>query len=135
MIRIPLALAAATFAIGLGHAAQAQMPAAPMQQTPSAAMPTDPSMTAPPPGARHHMNRPMRGQAQRPMAPGMAGQVPAMQPPMTQPPVIAGGMVQPPAQPFSNLNLPNTGVGDGAYGGGGMVIEYLPDGSRRIVQQ
>ena len=44
-------------------------------------------------------------------------------------------MVQTPAQPFSNLNLPNTGVGNGAYGGGGLVIEYLPDGTRRIVQQ
>ncbi|MBO1076366.1 hypothetical protein [Roseomonas marmotae] len=38
-----------------------------------------------------------------------------------------------PPNPFSDLNLPNQQVGNGAYMGGGAVIEYLPDGTRRVV--
>jgi hypothetical protein len=46
-----------------------------------------------------------------------------------------GPVVQTPSQPFSDLNLPRQGVGNGAYNGGGVVLEYLPDGTRRVVQQ
>ena len=39
-----------------------------------------------------------------------------------------------PQHPFAGVMLPNqAGVGDGAYNGGGVVLEYLPDGTRRIV--
>ncbi|MFC3125365.1 hypothetical protein ACFOD4_09845 [Pseudoroseomonas globiformis] len=39
-----------------------------------------------------------------------------------------------PAQPFSNLNLPKQDVGNGAYNGGGIVLEYSPDGTSRLAR-
>ncbi|HWX50062.1 MAG TPA: hypothetical protein VNZ61_18605 [Roseomonas sp.] len=59
------------------------------------------------------------GQDQVTMQPGMSGRE----------------RVAVPAQPFSGLNLPNQNVGNGAYNGGGMVLEYMPDGSVRAVSR
>ncbi|EHM02490.1 hypothetical protein HMPREF9946_01071 [Acetobacteraceae bacterium AT-5844] len=57
-----------------------------------------------------------------------------MAPPMGGPQTTYGRPTVPtPAQPFSNLQLPRENVGDGAYGGGGVVLEYLPDGTRRVI--
>jgi hypothetical protein len=75
-----------------------------------------------------------------------------MAPSVTQPPIsppVARGTMPPPGapapmpgmpmrtpdNPFSNLQLPKqSGVGDGAYNGGGVVLEYAPDGSLRLAR-
>ncbi|MCQ4160497.1 hypothetical protein NON00_11210 [Roseomonas sp. GC11] len=60
---------------------------------------------------------------------GMPGMAPGATPVITPPAAPA------PAQPFANVTLPpQQGVGDGAYNGGGVVLEYLPDGTTRVVQ-
>lgn len=141
MARIPLALAAVTLAATLGsNLAQAQ--SSPAYQTPATIAPTGepiPQQAAPgmAPAGRMHHGRPMR--PHRPM-PGQAGMTPPPAPmagtgmaATTMTP--SGPMVQTPNQPFNGLSLPQQGVGDGAYNGGGVVLEYLPDGTRRVVQQ
>jgi hypothetical protein len=138
MARISLALAAAamtaTAAFGI-HSAQAQMPGYGTQAPPA-------YQTAPPPPVP--MQAPMGGYGAPPPVPmGRApiGGAPMGAPPMTAAPMggpqtVYGRPVVPtPAQPFNNLQLPRQSVGDGAYGGGGLVLEYLPDGTRRVVQQ
>lgn len=141
MARIPLAIAAATLAATLGsNLAQAQSsPAYPTPSVPSASgqpVPMAPGATQ---GGMYH--RPMQRQRAMPGTPaqgsqmdstmgssmgsGMAGTTMTPQ----------GPMVQTPTQPFNGLELPQQGVGDGAYNGGGVVLEYLPDGTRRVVQQ
>lgn len=145
MARISLALAAAavtaTAAFGI-HTAQAQMPAYGTQAPPA-------YQSAPPPPPTP-MQAPMGAYAAPPPAPmgapPMMGTPPMAHAPMGAAPMGArpmGGhhtadgrpVVPTPAQPFSNLELPRQAVGDGAYGGGGLVLEYLPDGTRRVVQQ
>lgn len=65
---------------------------------------------------------------------GQAGGAMTAHPPMRgQRGMRADNPSEPPSQPFSNLNLPNQNVGNGAYNGGGMVLEYMPDGSVRVV--
>jgi hypothetical protein len=147
MARIPLALAAATLAATLGsNLAQAQSPAYPTPSVPSASGQPVPMAPMAPGATRGGMHqRPMHGQRAMPgtssqgapmgsgmgstmgsdMGSGMAGTT------MTP----RGPMVQTPTQPFNGLALPQQGVGDGAYNGGGVVLEYLPDGTRRVVQQ
>jgi hypothetical protein len=151
MARLPLALATAALAVTFGtNLAVAQ--SSPAYNTPTALSPTgqpvQPPMTPEmgSPGAR-----PMPPRGARPMPPaapmgsssmsgGMSsgamsgGMAPGGAASTTMTP--QGPMVQTPAQPFSGLSLPNQpSVGDGAYGGGGVVLEYLPDGTRRVVQQ
>jgi hypothetical protein len=137
MARIPLALAAATLAATLGSQ-MAQAQSSPAYPTPSVPSATGQPMPMPPmaaPGARGNMQRRgMPSQSGMPgsstqmgsgMGSGMAGTTMTPQ----------GPMVQTPSQPFTGLALPQQGVGDGAYNGGGVVLEYLPDGTRRVVQQ
>jgi hypothetical protein len=155
MARIPLALAAVTLAATLGsHLAVAQ--SNPAYQTPTAISPTGQPMQPP---VAPEMNRSGGMQHQRPMprrAPGQSSDMTTPAAPMgsgmssgsgmgsgmgagsgmastTMTP--NGPMVQTPTQPFSGLDLPKQGVGDGAYNGGGVVLEYMPDGTRRVVQQ
>ena len=133
MARIPLALAAATLAATLGgNLAQAQSsPAYPTPSVPSASgypVPTSPGAVH---GGMQHRTMPGQpgmahgSQMGSTMGSGMAGTTMTPQ----------GPTVQTPSQPFTGLSLPQQGVGDGAYNGGGVVLEYLPDGSRRVVQQ
>ncbi|MBC9180009.1 hypothetical protein [Pseudoroseomonas ludipueritiae] len=141
MMRIPLAFAAATLAATLGgNLAQAQSsPAYPTPSVPSATgqpVPVAPGgsyggmhqrgmsgQTGMAPGSR--MGSGMGSTMGSGMGSGMAGTTMTPQ----------GPMVQTPSQPFTGLSLPQQGVGDGAYNGGGVVLEYLPDGTRRVVQQ
>jgi hypothetical protein len=76
------------------------------------------------------------GMAPSGMAPsGMAPSGMAQPMPMSGTTADGRPMVPVPSQPFSQLNLPNEpAVGNGAYGGGGVVLEYLPDGTRRVVR-
>ncbi len=103
MARIPMILAAATLALSAG-VAQAQM-------------------------------------TQMPQQGGMGGQAPQGVGPQYNTPGMPLGTVGPtnlnppgvvplPPHPFAHLDLPNQNVGNGAYNGGGMIIEYLPDGTR-----
>lgn len=39
-----------------------------------------------------------------------------------------------PAEPLAGVTLPTQRVGDGAYNGGGVVLEHMPDGTTRQVQ-
>ncbi|WP_160000163.1 hypothetical protein [Roseomonas sp. 18066] len=145
MARIRTTLAtAAILGLAAAGAAQAQTPypAAPVPPPAMAPAPMAAPM-APPvaPGMPHH--RPMHGQA--PMHPpgsthtyGMGGMTPGAAPGMAPPPMTATGrpnMMAAPAQPFSGLTLPpQQQVGNGAYNGGGVVLEYLPDGTTRVVR-
>lgn len=155
MVRIPLALAAATLAATLG-ASLAQAQTSPAYPTPSVPSATGQPVPAPmPPTAAPGMGYGGSSMHQRPMqhrrAPGQAGMT-GQGAPMgsgmgsnmgtgmgsgmastTMTP--QGPMVQTPTQPFNGLSLPQQGVGDGAYNGGGVVLEYLPDGTRRVVPQ
>lgn len=46
-----------------------------------------------------------------------------------------GQMAPVPTQPLAGVQLPpQQGVGNGAYNGGGVVLEHLPDGTTRIVR-
>lgn len=157
MVRIPLAFAAATLAATLGgNLAQAQ--SSPAYPTPSIPSDTGQPVPAPmpptaAPGASygsthqrpmHHRRMPgqagMSGQGGQ-MGSGMgsnmgAGMGSGMGTGMASTTMTPQGpMVQTPSQPFNGLSLPQQGVGDGAYNGGGVVLEYLPDGTRRVVPQ
>ncbi|ONG45842.1 hypothetical protein BKE38_25950 [Pseudoroseomonas deserti] len=127
-IRTTLATAAVLGAsLGLAVAAQAQSP----YPAPYAANPVPPPAGAAPMAP--------------PVAPGMAPHHRPMHPPgaastygmgaMTPAPMGAPNVSPTPAQPFSGLTLPSQqGVGNGAYNGGGVVLEYLPDGTTRVVR-
>jgi len=141
MARIPLALAAATLAATLGgNLAQAQSsPAYPTPSVPSASghpMPVAPGGSY---GAMQHRAMPGQpgmahgSQMGSTMSSGMGSTMGSGAAGTTMTP--QGPVVQTPTQPFNGLALPQQGVGDGAYNGGGVVLEYMPDGSRRVVQQ
>lgn len=49
--------------------------------------------------------------------------------------VLPRGQVPTPEQPFTGLELPKDSSGDGAYAGGGVVIEYYADGTKRVIQR
>jgi hypothetical protein len=163
MSRLPITLAAATLAVTLGanlaHAqstpayntpavppvtGQPTMPPMTSGSTPSAAAPTTPTHRSAAPMRHHNTQRGMSGSSQSSMSgsgmsgSGMSGS--GMQGGRSggmQGSAMSGGPTVPtPAQPFSGLSLPQQqGVGDGAYNGGGVVLEYMPDGTRRVVQQ
>lgn len=117
-------------------------PPAPGMGTPGMAAPMPRHRPMHPPGAAH--GRP--GMAHQGMAsPGMAS--PGMASPgMASPGMASPGMASPgmpmgganvmpaPAQPFNGLSLPSQQVGNGAYNGGGVVLEYMPDGTTRVVR-
>ncbi|WBV42973.1 hypothetical protein [Pseudoroseomonas cervicalis] len=149
MARIPVTLAAAALALSAG-VAQAQMTttqstmpqtgmgnpasagtsqAAPM---PAGSMP----MAAPRPHAApgHHgmqQGGAMPGVAGSASTYGMSGMTPGAS---GAAPMGGANVVPTPAQPFAGVTLPQQGVGDGAYNGGGVVLEYLPDGTTRVVR-
>jgi hypothetical protein len=147
MARIPLALAAATLAATLGsNLAQAQSsPAYPTPSVPSATAQPMPAPMAPgmDRSRMHQQYRSRSGQAGgMPMHGSSMGSGSGMGSGMSSGSGMVGTtmtpegpMVQTPTQPFTGLSLPQQGVGDGAYNGGGVVLEYLPDGTRRVVQQ
>jgi hypothetical protein len=132
MARIPTVIAAMTLAVSTwAPMAQAQSMAPSSQTEMPPAVSQHPTM-------RHNMAPPVPRHA-----PGGSAMPSRMAPSgMAQPsPMMSGTtadgrpMVPVPPQPFSQLNLPNEpAVGNGAYGGGGVVLEYLPDGTRRVVR-
>ncbi|MBE9603900.1 hypothetical protein IAI18_03420 [Acetobacteraceae bacterium H6797] len=77
--------------------------------------------------------------SERPVAPVPAYQAGAPginHTPATPAPIILPrGQTPTPANPFAGVNLPNEPqVGDGAYNGGGVVIESFADGTTRVVR-
>jgi hypothetical protein len=132
MARIPTVIAAMTLAVSAwAPLAQAQSMAPSSQTEMPPAVSQHPTM-------RHNMAPPVpRHSPSRSTSSGMAPSGMAQPAPMPMSGTTADGrpMVPVPSQPFSQLNLPNEpAVGDGAYGGGGVVLEYLPDGTRRVVR-
>jgi hypothetical protein len=130
MARIPTVIAAMTLAVSAWAPlaqAQSMAPSSPTEMPPAVSRPSMRHHTAPP-APRY---APSRSTTPSGMAPSGMAQ------PMPMSGTTADGrpMVPVPSQPFSQLNLPNEpAVGDGAYGGGGVVLEYLPDGTRRVVR-
>jgi hypothetical protein len=116
----PIFLAAALLATGLGAAqAQTSQSTTPMSTGSSLAPMGGGGPAAPVPG--------MAPAGRMPMAPPMrAG--------MDTAPATGRDVAPTPAQPFTDLSLPQQQVGNGAYNGGGVVLEYLPDGTRREVR-
>lgn len=48
---------------------------------------------------------------------------------------MSGGRVATPSDPLAGVTLPSQpGVGNGAFNGGGLVLEHLPDGTTRVVR-
>jgi hypothetical protein len=149
MARIHTTLAtAAVLGLATLGAAQAQMAQSQTGYAPAPAAPMPPSASAPmgapmappvpmTPGMPHH--RAMPGHA--PGAPHASGTAPGaasdMTPGMAPSPMGAAGrpnVMSAPQQPFSGLSLPSQQVGNGAYNGGGVVLEYMPDGTTRVVR-
>ncbi|KAA2213674.1 hypothetical protein [Teichococcus oryzae] len=73
--------------------------------------------------------------AQPPMQPISPPVARGTMPPPGAPAPVPGTPMRAPDNPFSNLQLPRqSGVGDGAYNGGGVVLEHAPDGSLRLAR-
>ncbi|WP_307139668.1 hypothetical protein [Pseudoroseomonas cervicalis] len=145
MARIPMTLAAAALALSAGVAqaqmttTQSTMPTTGMGNPASAGtsqaapMPAGSvPLTAPRPhAAPGHHGGAMPGAAGSASTYGMSGMTPGA---AGGAPMGTVGVVPTPAQPFAGVTLPQQGVGDGAYNGGGVVLEYLPDGTTRVVR-
>jgi hypothetical protein len=161
MARFSLTLAAATLAAGLGSTlaqAQSYPPASPMGGPMAPGMRPPVPMGQPPmapmsaPTPYSQAPYPQAPSSQAPYSQGPSSQAPYSQAPSSQTPYSQGPssqapysqgpamtmdgrpVVPTPAQPFNSLSLPRQQVGDGAYNGGGVVLEYLPDGTRREVR-
>jgi len=137
MLRLPVTLAAVglafTVGVPLAHAQTGpaygttgygtQQPSAPMGgQMPGSMM-------------QHQGTMPGSGMGGSGMSGMQGGRVVGQDQVTMQPGMSGRERVAVPAQPFSGLNLPNQNVGNGAYNGGGMVLEYMPDGSVRAVSR
>ena len=151
MIRLPVTLAAVglafTVGVPLAHAQTgpaygttgygAQQPSAPMGgQMPGSMMQHQGTMPGSGMGGSGMGGSGMSGSGMGGGMGGMQGGRVVGQDQVTMQPGMSGReRVAVPAQPFSGLNLPNQNVGNGAYNGGGMVLEYMPDGSVRAVSR
>lgn len=76
-------------------------------------------------GRPMHGHRPMGSAAPMGSSGGMAGSGGDM----------SGSRSTTPSDPLAGVTLPSQpGVGNGAFNGGGLVLEHLPDGTTRVVR-